>query len=855
MPFAPLLFAILLPTELDKPVTPAQQNLHLRPPAVPLLTSDPYLSVWSGADQATGDVTRHWTRHPHPLVSLIRIDGVTYRILGNKPEAVPALPQTNLKVTPTKTTYEFQNAKVHVVMSFLTPSLPNDLNIYARPVTYLNWDVTSVDGAKHQVQIYESSSSLLAVESPSRRVEWKQESFGNLAALRVGTSDQTLLRPIGDDTRINWGYLYAVAKAGESTSAIGADGSLKSAFITNGLFHKGVDSAMPRAANDNEPVLSFVFPLGSVGGQTISRRMMIGYDEVYSIEYFGQKLRPYWRRNGMGPKELFQAADRDYPIVKQRAEAFDQELMADAQKVGGRKYAEIMALSYRECVAANGLAADANGQPLLLTKENTSNGDIATVDVIFPMDPIWVLLSPTLAKASLVSNFMYAASPHWKFPNAPHDLGTYPQITGRDDGGEGMPVEESGNMILLTDAIAQEEGSPAFALKYWPQLTQWAHYLEKYGLDPEDQLCTDDFMGHLAHNANLSVKAILALGAYGDLCKMKGDMVNARKYAKLAQADAQHWMKVANEGDHSLLAFDQPNTWSQKYNLVWDQILRLGLYPDSVRAKEVAFYKKKMLRYGLPLDSRTRLSKTDWSIWSATLAKSKSDFEAIVNPIYDYLSDTTTRDPIADSYMTDDAKSGGMHARPVVGGFFIKMLDDASLWKKWSRRDKQTVGPWATLPKQPLPPQVKTIVGSGDWSYTTQRPSSEWTSTSFNASSWKVGPAGFGTEGTPGIAVKTRWDSDDIWIRRTLTLPMANYARAILSVYHDEDVDVYIDGVLAAKDPGFTTGYVPLAISKSAMKSLRPGATITIAAHCHQTGGGQGIDINLGVVVKNFPPR
>ena len=123
--------------------------------------------------------------------------------------------------------------------------------------------------------------------------------------------------------------------------------------------------------------------------------------------------------------------------------------MADMTRVGGERYAQVAALSYRQCTAGCGLAADANGQPLLFTKENTSNGDIATVDVIFPMEPMWIFLSPTLAKASLVPVLAYAASDHWKFPNAPHDLGTYPIARGRDDGGEGMPVEESGNMLIL----------------------------------------------------------------------------------------------------------------------------------------------------------------------------------------------------------------------------------------------------------------------------------------------------------------------------------------------------------------------------------------------------------------------
>jgi hypothetical protein len=459
----------------------------------------------------------------------------------------------------------------------------------------------------------------------------------------------------------------------------------------------------------------------------------------------------------MEAAELLQMAAKDYPSLLKRCEQFDTDLMADMTNVGGARYAQMTALAYRESIAACGLAADANGQPLFFTKENTSNGDIATVDVFFPMDPIWVFLSPSLAKATLVPILSYAASSHWKFPNAPHDLGTYPIARGTDDGGEGMPVEESGNMLILCDAIAQAEGNANFVAPWWPQLTQWAKYLENYGLDPEEQLCTDDFMGHLAHNANLSVKAILALAAYGDLCKMRRDTVNARKYAQLAKVDAAHWVKVAADGDHSRLAFDKPNTWSQKYNLVWDRILGLDVFPLSVAQMEVAHYKNVMQKYGVPLDSRTHLTKTDWSFWSATLADNQADFEAIISPTYDYFNQTTTRDPVADSYQTDNVKSGGMHARPVVGGFFIKMLTDRAIWHKWASGDKMKAAGWAPLP---LPPKITEVVPTSkqsavNWRYAIATPSSGWMMPDFDASAWADDPAGFDTDGTPGAVVHT----------------------------------------------------------------------------------------------------
>ena len=819
-----------------------------RPPATPLITSDPYLSVWSESDTLNGGVTRHWTRSPQPLTSLIRVDGTSYRVMGASPETVPPMKQLHQIVTATKSTYVFAGGNVKVVLAFLTPALPQKLDIYSRPLTYITWTVSSLDGKPHSVQLLDGTSSLLSVNKPDQKVEWKTGNAASLRWMRAGTTSQIYLRNAGDDTRIDWGYIYVAADRKLSKSTVASLEAITSTFQSSGKLPE-FDTIQPRPANESEPTLAFTFDLGKVKAAT-SRHLMVAYDEVYAIDYYGKKLRPYWRRNGDGPAELFAKGEHDYSSLTVASAKFDAELNKDAARLGGKKYAQIVSLAYRECVAGNGLAADANKQPLFFTKENTSNGDIATVDVIFPMDPIWVLFSPTLAKSSLVTNFVYAASPHWKFQNAPHDLGTYPQVFGRDDGGEGMPVEESGNMIILVDAISRSEGNAKFAKQWWPQLTTWAKYLEKYGLDPEDQLCTDDFMGHLAHNANLSVKAILALASYGDLAKQLGMPKVAAYYTKLARIDAQHWVKVADAGDRSLLAFDQPNTWSQKYNLVWDQLLGLNIFPKTVRQKEIAYYKTRLQPYGLPLDSRTKLTKADWSIWSATMADTQSDFQLIVDPIWLYLNETTVHDPIADSYTTTELNSDGMHARPVVGGLFIKLLSDPAVWKKWASRDKEKLGTFAPLPKAP---KVKEVVASGMtgkpvWKYVTAFPGSGWTKTSFDDSTWSSGTAGFGSDGTPSLVKRTDWTSDNIWIRREITVPNVDINSLQLEVYHDEDVEVYIDGVLALKESGYMNKYQPYEISAAALALLKPGKKVTIAAHCHQTTGGQGIDIGFAIV-------
>ncbi len=775
--------------------------------------------------------------------------------MGNEPESVPALPQINLQVTPTRSIYDFENEKVHVTLAFMRPALPDDLDAMGLPLSYITWEVRSKDGGKHQVELYDSTSSQVVVNRNGEQVAWAREKAGKLTTLRVGTVEQNVLGSSGDDHRINWGYAYAAAGGADTKAAIGASQTLLDAFVADGHLPVADDKRMPRAVNDEQPVLAFDFDLGQVGAAAVTRQVIVAYDEIYAIQYFGRKLLPYWRRNGITAAQMLEKAAREYPKLARRCAKFDEELTADATKAGGAKYAQMCALAYRQCACACGLAADTNKQPLFFTKENTSNGDIATVDVFFPMDPQWILLSPALAKATLVPILSYAASWHWKFPNAPHDLGTYPIARGTDDGGEGMPVEESGNMLILCDAIAQMEGNAHFVDPWWPKLTQWAEYLKNYGLDPEDQLCTDDFMGHLAHNANLSIKAILGLACYGDLCRMRGDSANADKYNQIAKTDAAHWLTAAGDDGHFRLAFDKPHTWSQEYNLVWDRILGLNIFPDEVARKEIAHYKTVMHPYGVPLDSRTKLTKTDWTFWSATLAENPDDFQTLISPMYDYLNHTTARSPFVDSYITDDIHSDGMHARPVIGGVFIKMLSDRDIWTKWAHEDKTKVGDWAPLPPAP---KVEEIVPTAQttpslWRYTTQSRRANGTAR-VRCRRLERRPRQFRHQRN---ARRSR--ANAMGLRRHLAPPPDHAAGKIQSF---DQVGIlrrsrrrrgnlyqWHSGVEGRRLHHQLCG--PAHPSRGARALLKPGATVTLAVHCHQTTGGQNIDVGLANVVDS----
>ncbi len=383
---------------------------------------------------------------------------------------------------------------------------------------------------------------------------------------------------------------------------------------------------------------------------------------------------------------------RDREEIARRCAAFDKELMADLEVVGGAKYARLCALAHRQCLAAHKLVADLDGTPLYFSKENFSNGCIATVDVTYPSAPFFLLLSPALLRAQRVPILQYASMPRWRWPYAPHDIGTYPLANGQVYGGgerteaARMPVEECGNMLLLVAAMVEAQEDLDLAREYRGLLRKWAEYLLDKGYDPENQLCTDDFAGHLAHNCNLSLKAILAMGAYAKLWGRLGDDKEAKRFRAAAEKAAKRWVKDAATGDHYRLAFDRPESWSQKYNLVWDALLGLNLFPAKVAEAEVAHYRRIQSPLGLPLDSRRTYTKLDWTVWSAGLTDDRGDFEALVDPLFEWANTTPTRVPLTDWYETGDGKRVGFQARSVVGGMFIRMLYDAKRTAKWRNR-------------------------------------------------------------------------------------------------------------------------------------------------------------------------
>ena len=627
-----------------------------RPPAVPLVQVDPFFSIWSRADRLTDVETTHWSGVAQPLSVMLEADGKTWRLCGLAPESVPPMPQKGVEVRPTQTVCSYAQDGIAVELRFSTAKLPENLEVFSRPVTYVTARVTGAAGWKLRATI----SPAFATNDDKAPMVTNVTSVAGLPAMSIGRKEQTPLSESGDRVRCNWGYAWLVG------------------------------------------------PSAPLNGEA---HFLLAYDDVKSIQFFGDALPAWWRRNGLSFEAMLGQALAERKGILAKLDAFDAELARDLVRLGGEKYATLAALAYRQSFAACKLVADRNGQPLYFSKENNSNGCIGTVDVFYPQFPHLLMMSPTLARATLAPILIYASHPRWPWPFAPHDVGRYPlAVKQRYAGGETaedetrlMPVEECGNMLICLGALAYYEGTADFASAWWPTVTKWAEYLTKFGFDPGNQLCTDDFAGHLAHNANLSIKAIIALACYSEMAKMRGENDVATKYRKLAEDMAAKWCKAAKGGrlgahkltlDKARHAFD---TWAQKYNLVWDRILGLNLFPPEVARTELAAYRQLLLPYGLPLDSRLNYTKVDWTVWSATLTGDRGDFEAIIAPLYRFADETPDRIPFSDWYWADNGRYRGFIARSVIGGVFIPALYDPATWRKYAARDKVKTGTYAPL--------------------------------------------------------------------------------------------------------------------------------------------------------------
>ncbi|MDO5571706.1 MAG: DUF4965 domain-containing protein [Bacteroidales bacterium] len=607
------------------------------------------------------------------------VDVGLYEVVENDYNFDQVAVLNDVNILPTQTYYSFDCGNVQLNLVFTSPFLPDDLSLLNTPVNYITYNVKSIDGKEHDVEIYFDTDASWAQDSEKQKVKVILENKNNIHYVKAGVVNQILLDKKGDNVGIDWGYMYLgfCENSNPMSINIGESNELKYSFLKNEIVNK--ENEKPEYGSfkyETTPTISLTNNIGKVGRKEISNFLMLGYDNIYSFTLFKNQMMGLWRDEGR--VTIYDAFDKmadNYHSIMKRCTIFDDNLIKNALNSGGKNYADLCALVYRQIIGAHCLGKTSDGELIYLSKENLSGGYIGTVDVAYPSFPLFLLYNTDLAKGMLNPIFIYAEKQSWNKPYAPHDLGIYPNADGKIYPAD-MPIEESGNMIIMTAAICAVDDNYNYAKKHWNMLTKWCNYLVDEGVDPSSQICTDDFMGPMAHNCNLSLKSIIGIGCYAKMAEMMGQDSVYEKYNAIAKEMAAKWEEMALYEDHYKLSFDKDKGWGLKYNLVWDEILSLGLFPSHVAEREVKYYLTKQAQYGIPLDSRTKYSKADWLVWSACLATNDEDFQKIIDGLYSYVNFSSDRLPLSDWYYSDSGNVRAFRARSVVGGFYMKMLKD-----------------------------------------------------------------------------------------------------------------------------------------------------------------------------------
>lgn len=660
-------------------------------PAYPLWIIDPNFSVWSKNDTLNCGDAIFWQGTPRRTYGFVRFKGKTYCFLGRREDAVP-LAQKDVCVTAFETVYTFACADFTLKVNFLSPLLPNDLQALSCPVCYTRYEL------KPKGELPEDFSVAFVLDEEYCYSAKRAPVIGGvLPCTRYEAAFMTRRRNLvasdtSDTYAADYGYTYL---AGE-----------ESFFVTEAAVNRYVAEGKAeymRASNERSCIMSVNrAPCGF---------FMTAYDDLVSVFYFGEWLKGYFFRDG---KTIVDAMDYAYEKaddLHRKCRAFDRKLKADCDTVGEGYYL-LACAALRQCMGGHKLVESGKGELLFLSKECDSNGCIGTVDVSYPSVPLFLLYNPELINAMMRGIFTFARMPVWPFDFAPHDLGTYPWCSGQVYGvreennkyncgmsvfgwGEGpktqpllylrpaasnvyneetqMPVEECGNLLIMTAAVIRAGGKKVLAERNFDFLQKWVGYLEKYGLKPENQLCTDDFAGHLANNVNLAIKALVGIESFSVICRALGKEQLGAEYENKAKAFAVSLKKEAGEGVMPL-AYGQEGTYSLKYNILFDKLLGFGLIGQEVCERETDHYIAKNDRFGVPLDSRENYTKSDWILWCAALTDDKAKAEQLYAPVVRYLEESPVRLPFGDWYRTEKGEIVHFINRTVQGGIFAPLL-------------------------------------------------------------------------------------------------------------------------------------------------------------------------------------
>lgn len=632
----------------------------MRLPAYPLITIDPYMSIWSMTDNLFDSDTVLWCGIKKRIIGHITVDDKKFRFIGKS--NYPAVEQTSVNVTPLITEYTFKANGVKFSVKFYTPLFLDDLHLLSSPCSYIEYKILDSDN-RHNVSIDISLNEEFCYDRTKKLIESRTSNINNISYAVMGRKYQSPLSKTGDGVSADWGRIYIA----------GGKCSVK--------------------CTDNCEICS----THNLDTHTNTNSFnIIAFDDIYSIEYFGKKLKGLWTEKFKSIKRAISFFFKNKEEIYKKVSEWNSKITNDAEQYG-EDFEFITTCAFRQILAAHKLVRAENGKLLYFSKECFSNGCINTVDVSYPSVPLFLLYSPSLVEGMMNGICEFARLDLWKhFDFSPHDLGQYPIANGQVYALSEkynkkrkelykysnsdiynfefqMPVEESANMLIMSYAYTVFSKETSFISENIDLLSRWAEYLYDQGVELEHQLCTDDFAGASSKNVNLAIKSCIALRCYYEICKII--KINTSKdYKNKAFVNAKKLCEISGKNGYLNFSTDDDDTWSLKYNLVWDLVFNFKLFDENIFKNESLKYNNEMNKYGIPLDYRNVFTKTDWLIWSACLDITGENIKTFSDCLARFLKETPDRCCFTDCIMTDSGKKWGMEHRSVQGGLWMPLL-------------------------------------------------------------------------------------------------------------------------------------------------------------------------------------
>ncbi|KAH8120127.1 DUF1793-domain-containing protein [Phellopilus nigrolimitatus] len=662
------------------------------PAAVPLAVRTPYLSTWlpQGAGTAlNGNWSSFWTGTTLGWAGYVRVDGTVYNFLGAPTVSgadTTKATQKSLEFTATQSTFVMTAGPVDLTVLFLSPVEPNDLVRQSLPFSYLSLAAASNDGKSHSVQVYTDITGEWITGNNSLTANWTT-SVGNIITHQVQLVDQTPYSEISDHIQQGSAF-YSIAKSSGTTYQTGEDTVVRGQFINSGSLGNTQDTNF-RAVSDKWPVFALAEDLGEVNQASTPVVFSVGHFRDPAVEYIvannqTQQRSAYFLTAYSTPADAISFFLSDYNAALSSADAFDFKLASDAKAISS-DYADVVALSIRQAFGATEITVSKNpdgsfnsSDVLVFMKEISSDGNVNTVDVIFPSWPIFLYANAKLGRFLLEGLFQYQATGQYPNKYSAHDLGAaYPKAVGHNDGNdEKMPVEESGNMLIMSLSYTQATNDTSMISTYFDLLDQWTQYLITDSLIPENQISTDDFAGSLANQTNLAIKGIIGIKAMSVISGLVGDTARESNYSSIASSYVTQWQKyaTASSGDHLTLSYGNDSSWGLSYNLYADKLLQTNIFPQSVYDMQTAWYKTVANSFGVPLDTRHTYTKTDWQLFTAGLVTDTTSRDLLISSVRKFAADGLSYAPFADWYETTDGTPEVFRARPVAGGHLALLV-------------------------------------------------------------------------------------------------------------------------------------------------------------------------------------